>query len=114
MGDARGETRYLCSELVKLERLGAPPVTVILDNISASGACVESEVEVREGSHVRLICGTKTFRGTVRYCVRRGDDYFVGIVFEPGSKWSKARFRPKHLLDPRKVKGHPPGKPYVT
>jgi hypothetical protein len=41
--------------------------------------------------------------GKVRYCVYREFGYFLGIEFEPGSKWSAHHFRPQHMLDPRRL-----------
>jgi hypothetical protein len=41
----------------------------------------------------------KEFRGTVRYCEYQEIGYFVGVEFEPGSKWSRKTFKPQHLLD---------------
>jgi hypothetical protein len=34
----------------------------------------------------------------------RDEGYFIGIAFDADSKWSKAKFKPEHLLDPRDVK----------
>jgi len=78
--------------------------TVVLENISASGACVQAEVSVSESTRVSLVCGKAAFHGYVRSCYWRDDGYFVGIAFDADSKWSAARFKPEHLLDPRKVK----------
>jgi hypothetical protein len=103
MDKERSQPRYLCSDLVEL-RTEAAKAVVLLENISASGACVQCEVKVPEGSRACLVCRNRQFRGSVRYCVRDGDAYFVGIVFDDDSKWSKAKYKPKHLLDPREVK----------
>jgi len=42
-------------------------------------------------------------QGRVRYCVFRDTGYFLGIQFEPGFRWSQRLFRPKHMLDPRRL-----------
>ncbi|MGA3026412.1 MAG: hypothetical protein ABSF98_16730 [Bryobacteraceae bacterium] len=39
--------------------------------------------------------------GTVRFCVYRAAGYFLGIQFDPDTRWSDARFRPQHLTDVR-------------
>jgi len=39
------------------------------------------------------------FTGRVRYCVYREIGYFVGVEFEPESRWSKETYQPQHLLD---------------
>lgn len=108
MAEKRAETRFLCSDLVSLHWCDASGrewrETVVLENISASGACVQAEVPVTESTRVSLDCGKSAFRGYVRSCYRRDDGYFIGIAFDADSKWSRAKFKPEHLLDPRKVK----------
>lgn len=108
MGEKRSEPRFLCSDLVTLRWSDGPRrerrQTVVLENISASGACVQAEVAVSESIRVFLVCGNVEFRGYVRSCYRRDDGYFVNIAFDADSKWSIAKFKPEHLLDPRKVR----------
>jgi hypothetical protein len=107
MADQRAEPRYLCSDLVILcwqeGAHGARRETVVLENISASGACVQAETSVPKNAAVRLVCGKAEFHGYVRFCYRRDDGYFIGVAFDAHSKWSKAKFKPEHLLDPREV-----------
>jgi hypothetical protein len=111
MADLRAEPRYLCSDLVTLYwqegAQGELREAVVLENISASGACVQAERSVPESASVRLVCGKAEFHGCVRFCYWRDDGYFIGIAFDAGSKWSKAKFEPEHLLDPREVKTRP-------
>jgi hypothetical protein len=106
--EKRAEFRFLCSDLVTLRWLeqqgGERREVVVLENISTSGACVQSEVPICEGSLVSLLCPSASFEGCVRSCYMQDNGYFIGIAFDEGSKWSKARFQPEHLLDPRKVK----------
>jgi hypothetical protein len=108
VAEQRSEPRFLCSDLVSLRWCdisgGDHLETVVLDNISASGACVQAEVSVSESTRVSLVCGKVAFHGYVRSCYWRDDGYFVGIAFDTDSKWSAAKFKPEHLLDPRKVK----------
>jgi len=108
MQERRAETRYLCSDLVRLlwseERQRERDETVVLENISASGACVQAEFPVDENTRVRLVCRKQEFRGYVRSCYWRDDGYFLGIAFDADSQWSKAKFKPEHLLDPGEVK----------
>ena len=116
MQERRAETRYLCSDLVRLLWSEEPQrerdETVVLENISASGACVQAEFPVKENTRVRLLCRKQEFRGYVRSCYWRDDGYFLGIAFDADSQWSKAKFKPEHLLDPGKVKPRRP-KPLV-
>jgi hypothetical protein len=105
--EKRAEPRFLCSDLVTLrwsddER--PREETVVLENISTSGACVQAEVPVTENAVVALLCGSAEFRGYVRSCYLRDAGYFIGIAFHADSKWSKARFQPEHMLDPRTVR----------
>ena len=108
MVEQRGEPRFLCSDLVTLcwqeGAQGERRETVVLENISASGACVQAEISVPESTSVRLVCRKAEFYGCVRSCYWRDDGYFIGIAFDAHSKWSKARFKPEHLLDPSEVK----------
>ncbi len=107
MPEKRAEPRYLCSDLVILrwsdEARRRREETVVLENISTSGACVQAEVPVDENSEVTLLCGEAEFHGYVRSCYLRDEGYFVGIAFHADSHWSKAKFQPAHLLDPRTV-----------
>jgi hypothetical protein len=105
--EKRAEPRFLCSDLVMLrwsddERRREE--TVVLENISTSGACVQAEVPVAENADVALLCGSAEFHGYVRSCYLRDAGYFIGIAFDTDSKWSKAKFQPEHLLDPRTVR----------
>ena len=110
MPERRAEPRFLCSDLVDLrwrdESRHDHSETVVLENISASGASVQSEISISEGTDVRVLCGKREFRGVVRSCYWRDDGYFVGIAFDADSRWSKAKYKPKHLLDPREVRSH--------
>jgi hypothetical protein len=71
----------------------------LLEDISPSGACLQFEAAVPLGVNLRWRCGTQEFFGEVRYCVYREIGYFVGVEFEPRSKWSKKAYKPAHLLD---------------
>ena len=117
MQERRAEVRYLCSHLVRLlwsdGPAGGRDETVVLENISASGACVQAEFSVRENTRVRLVCGKQEFHGYVRSCYWRDDGYFVGIAFDADSKWSEAKFKPEHLLDPSEAKPRGPAKGVV-
>ena len=108
MPEKRAEPRYLCSDLVILcwsDRTQAKrEETVVLENISASGACVQAEAPVDETARVTLRCGRAEFHGSVRSCYWRDAGYFIGIAFDTDSKWSRAQFRPEHLVDPRTVR----------
>ena len=104
----RSERRFLCSDLVTIHWSDAArserKQVVVLENISASGACVQSDAAVPDDTRVRMVCHEQEFRGRVRSCYRRDDAYFIGIEFDADCRWSKAKYMPEHLLDPRQVK----------
>ena len=107
MTDQRRQPRYLCSALVTLhwqtgrERRKA---MVVLENISAFGACVQAEFGLPDGARVRMACGRQSFRGVVRYCLLRVGGWFIGVEWDADSCWSKSKYLPEHLLDPCKVR----------
>ncbi len=74
-----------------------------LEDISPSGACIQMDNSVPLETLLRLTHAKTEMRGRVRYCVFRDTGYFLGIDFEPGCRWTRSRFRPKHLLDPREL-----------
>jgi hypothetical protein len=109
MDDKRSEARMLCSELVDVEwrdKSGRLQASVMnLEDISLSGACVQSERPVQANSRVSLRYGNGVLSGVVQYCVYSEGGYFLGVKFADGCKWPTNEFRPKHLLDPRKLVG---------
>lgn len=111
MRDRRAEPRLLCADLVNVEwkdEGGRLRHTVAnLEDISFSGACLQLDVAIPLQTVIRIRHLQGELTGTVRYCVYREIGYFLGIQFEPGSKWSRRQFRPLHLLDPRRLAGKP-------
>jgi hypothetical protein len=93
----------LCADLVEVCWKGATgkatKARAVLEDISASGACFQLEVPVPLGAVLRWRCTKKELAGVVRYCVYREIGYFVGVQFDPTSRWSKAKYHPRHLLD---------------
>jgi len=105
--ERRAEPRLMCSDLIKvrLEDAGADAaeMTVNLEDISPSGACVLFAEPVAAGARVCLRLGRYKFRGRVQYTTHNEIGYFAGIRFDAGRKWSRKMYEPEHLLDPRKV-----------
>ncbi len=97
----------LCADLVDVEwrdKTGRTRRTVAnLEDISLSGACLQMDVPVTLHTHVRISYPGGELLGRVRYCVFREIGYFLGVEFDPGSKWSQEEFQPMHLLDPRRL-----------
>lgn len=71
----------------------------LLEDISPSGACLQFETAVPRGVTLSWGSSKQEFTGEVRYCVYREIGYFVGVEFDPRSKWSKKAYKPQHLLD---------------
>jgi hypothetical protein len=74
-----------------------------LEDISLSGACLQVENPIPLQTDVRIVYEKGELLGKVRYCVFREIGYFLGVEFQPGSEWSMRRFRPQHMLDPRRL-----------
>lgn len=81
----------------------ARKASALLEDISAAGACLQVESPVPLGAAIEWRSPKQEFRGHVRYCVYQEIGYFIGVEFEPGSKWSKKAFKPRHLLDLQRV-----------
>lgn len=101
--DKRTEPRTLCSQLVGIEwtdgDLRVQNCVVNLEDISASGASLQSEQAIPVETRVKIAYGDEHLSGAVRYCVRRSFGYSLGIQFDAHMRWSRKRFRPQHLTD---------------
>lgn len=93
----------MCSDLVRIvihPAGGVPAETVAnLEDISPSGACLQLEAAIREGTDVEIVCSTCRLKAKVRYCRLAETGYDVGVEFEPRMAWDRRRFEPEHLLD---------------
>ncbi|MCL5745822.1 MAG: hypothetical protein M1541_18175 [Acidobacteria bacterium] len=93
----------LCADMVEVawvDQAGQPrSYTGLLEDICSTGACVQMDVPVPVETNVRVQCGKTVLEGVVRYCIFREIGYFAGIEFGEGSRWSRERFEPQHLLD---------------
>lgn len=109
MRERRAEPRMLCADLIEVhwtDERGQPHRALAnLEDISHSGACLQLDAPIAEDTLLRLCHPKLELTGRVRYCIFRDTGYFVGLKFEPGSQWTQRRFRPKHLLDPRRLFG---------
>ena len=107
MNDRRIETRMLCSDLIDIswkDKTGkSRHVVGNLEDISLSGACVQVDRPFPLNTPVRINHDNGELNGIVRYCVYREIGYFLGVEFDPGSRWSLRDFRPQHMLDPRNL-----------
>ena len=110
MSERRSEHRLLCAELLRLEWAEVSgwqkTTTVLLEDISSQGACVQMEVPVSLGAQVELFYGSTMIPATVSYCEYREIGYYTGLAFEEGFRWSEQNFQPQHLLDTRGLLAH--------
>ena len=74
-----------------------------LEDISLSGACLQVDVPIPMQTRIRIIHPKGELLGKVKYCVFREIGYFLGIEFDPDSRWSQRHFKPQHMLDPRRL-----------
>ena len=99
----RSEARMLCADLVDIrwkDKSGrGRKATAVLEDISASGACVQIDGPIPQNTVVRIRLPKGQLQGTVRYCIYRDIGYFIGLHFEGDSKWSRKQFQPQHMLD---------------
>ena len=83
--EKRGELRDACSRLVSvrvLETIGATESAVaLLVNKSSSGAGILSPTQVPEGSDVLVRMPSSRHVGLVRYSVKKGSMWLMGIKF---------------------------------
>jgi hypothetical protein len=107
MSERRENPRLLCADLVKVAwrdssgRIQREHAN--LEDISLAGACLQVDRSIPANTEVRITHENGELKGSVRYCVFREIGFFVGVQFEPGTKWSPRQFRPMHLLDPRRL-----------
>jgi len=97
----------MCADLVDLrwkDRSGKSKRLVAnLEDISLSGACLQVDAPLPVHTTVVISYPKGELPGRVRYCVYREIGYFLGIEFDPGTRWSQRLFRPQHMLDPRRL-----------
>lgn len=107
MPDRRLEGRLLCSDVLEIQwkdKSGwVRTCTALLEDISAAGACLQTEIPIPARSKVELRIRKRTLSGEVRYCTFREFGYFVGLEFPDEQRWSLRLFRPKHLVDVRRL-----------
>lgn len=101
----------LCADIVEVtyrDKSGRrQSQTTNLEDISLTGACLQTEAAIPVGIVVKIHHAKGEFSGLVRYCTFKEIGYFIGIEFEPGQRWSKKDFKPQHLLDPRRLVNKP-------
>lgn len=94
---------YLCSELVSLSYVDAlgrrRRVVANLEEIGPRSASVLVESRVPYGAAMTIETNGQQLRGTSRGAVHSAPlGWFVDVQLAAGSRWSRARFAPEHLL----------------
>jgi hypothetical protein len=107
MQDRRAEPRLLCSDIVEVDwtdQSGQPQqTTALLDDIAASGACLNLDNPLPLGTAVVIRYHDGRLEGSVSYCFFQDIGYYIGVHFKPQTRWSPRRYRPKYLLDLKKL-----------
>jgi len=97
----------MCADMVAVQWKDESGVdqraTALLDDISASGACLNLDSPLPLGASVVISYRKGRLEGSVCYCFFREIGYYVGVNFKPATQWSPQQYRPKHLLDVRKL-----------
>ena len=110
MNERRNQDRMLCAELVQViwtdESERKQRRVANLEDISASGICIQMERPLPIGTEIVVQHGDGQLVGVVRYCFIRQLGYFMGIEFNEGCVWSTLRFTPEHMVDPRDLFAH--------
>ncbi len=101
----RRNARNLCAQLLKIvwqddsgrRRKGV----AILEDISPGGACLQLDDPIPPETAISVLFPGGRYYGRVKHCDFQPAGYFIGVQFDPGYRWSKADFVPKHLLELR-------------
>lgn len=97
----------MCAEMVGVEwrdDLGQVcRCTGLLEDISPNGACLQLDVPLSLGTVLDIEYHKGYLEGSVSYCYFCEIGYWVGVRFGSNMKWSLKRFRPRHLLDLKKL-----------
>ncbi len=98
----RREDRELCADLVKIqwkpEHGTVRSEWAILEDISASGACLGSEQPIPPDTLVSLQFKGDECQACIKYCISDRGNYLIGVQFEQGYRWSRRKFKPDHLI----------------
>jgi hypothetical protein len=108
MKERRLERRILCADLVEvrwLDKTGLEQTAIAnLEDISPSGASLLLETGVPLETPLRIRSSQGDYEGLVRHCqYEPGCGYLVGVRFGAGSRWDKAKYCPRHFLDPHSL-----------
>lgn len=71
----------------------------ILEDICATGGCVQLEELIAVGSVIMVTFRGQRFDGRVRYCVAGEFGYFIGVKFAADTPWSQDLAVPAHMIN---------------
>src|SRR2546430_17619726 len=95
----RSEARMLCADLVDIrwtDKTGrGHKVTALLEEISASGACVQLNGPLPNNTLARICHARGQLQRCVKDCVYRDIGYSVGLQFHPERNGSRKEFQPQ-------------------
>jgi len=94
--------RYLCSQLVSLKTgSGTLPLdsVVNLEEIWQSGAVLESEQPIEEGSRIEIRCDKAFFAGRAIKVEQHEFGWRIEVEFSPMTLWKPEEFQPAHLFE---------------
>jgi len=98
----RQEYRELCADLVKVQWMEASGPArsewAILEDISASGACIGLEEPIPPNTIITLQFSKDRCQARIKYCKFAKTSYLLGVQFEQGYRWSRRKFKPDHLI----------------
>lgn len=103
MHQRRMESRFLCAELARVSWMVGPDrhqtEEAILEDICATGGCVQLEEPIPVGSVIMVTFRGQRFDGRVRYCVSGEFGYFIGVKFAADTPWSRDLAVPDHMIN---------------
>jgi hypothetical protein len=107
MVDRRTETRMMCADMVGVQWIDDSgrehACSALLEDISPSGASLQLDSPLPLGTVLAIRYHKGCLGGSVCYCFFYEIGYWIGVQFESKFKWSRQRYRPKHLLDLKKL-----------
>ncbi len=95
--------RYLCSHLMALRSISGESAVNLVANLEEihgkTGAVLESEEPVKEGTSIEIRCGAAFFAGRIVRTEAHEFGWRLEMEFSPLTPWSLEQFQPEHLLN---------------
>ncbi len=97
----------MCADIVEVQWIDQAgqhqQTTALLDDIAPSGACLNLDNPLPLDTSVVIRYRKGRLEGSVCYCFFQDIGYYIGVQFKPDTKWSPTQYRPKYLLDLKKL-----------